>query len=211
MKNTSAKLRFARIFASKFAGVLLLSIALPACADVDTTSSVPFADMEPIAPKALQKPNAIAPQVVMLRTAIIGQESGANFKAVNRHSGALGYAQVMPENLPRWSKEALGYVVTRKQFLANPQLQIAIVDHKLNQYWQRSLQLTGGNEILAVLRVAAWWYSGKPERYTSNRPEYYNGYRYPSIAAYSRSVLKRYRTIVNGTAEAAKPTPGRRS
>jgi hypothetical protein len=136
-------------------------------------------------------------QVVLIRQAIIGQESGANFRAINRHSGALGYAQVMPENLPKWSMEALGYVVSRKDFLNHPELQIAIVDYKLHQYWQRSLMASKGNEALAVRRVAAWWYSGKPEKYRSNTPQFYNGHRYPSIAAYSYSVLKRYRNLVN--------------
>lgn len=183
-----------------------MTAALPACAGIEPSiSQLALADMEPVPLKLVQHRNPIPPQVVRLRTAIIGQESGANFKAVNRHSGALGYAQVMPANLPKWSKEALGYRVSRKQFLENPQLQIAIVDHKLNQYWQKSLAAARGNEVLAVLRVAAWWYSGKPERYTSTRPEYYNGYRYPSIAAYSRSVLKRYRLLINGDESAAVP------
>jgi hypothetical protein len=195
MENTPAKSFFARIFASRIAGLVCLMIVLPASVQIDRLSPLPFQDMEPVSPLDLQQPAAIAPQVKRLRNAIIGQESGANFKAVNRHSGALGYAQVMPNNLPRWSQEALGYVVNRQQFLNSPQLQIAIVDHKLNQYWQRSLKAAKGNEAVAIMRVAAWWYSGKPERYTSHRVEYYNGHRYPSIADYSHSVLKRYRSL----------------
>lgn len=139
----------------------------------------------------------IAPEVMLIRQAIIGQESGANFQAVNRHSGALGYAQVMPENLPQWSKEALGFSVSRKDFLASPELQIAIVDFKLNQYWQKSIVASRGNVAIAIQRVAAWWYSGKPEKYTSTKTQYYAGHRYPSIAAYSQSILRRYQLILN--------------
>jgi hypothetical protein len=146
---------------------------------------------------SIQQTNSYLPDpVTALRQAIIGQESHANFRAVNRHSGALGYAQIMPANLVAWSQEALGRKVSRQEFLNNPAIQIAIIDFKLNQYWQRSLQATGGNERLAILRVAAWWYSGKPERYTSTRPQFYNGHRYPSIAAYSQAVLQRYHVFI---------------
>lgn len=91
----------------------------------------------------------------------------------------------------------------------NPALQLAIVDYKLNQYWQRSLLASGGNEALAIMRVASWWYSGKPNRYTSTRSQFYTGHRYPSIATYSRSVLQRYRNLLDGNENAAvRPNMG---
>lgn len=136
-------------------------------------------------------------QVVALRRAIIGQESGGKFDLVNPHSGALGYAQLMPANVKAWGKEALGYAPSKRQFLRQPDLQLRIVDYKLRQYWQQELQVTGGEEQTAVLRVASRWYSGNPNLYTSTRPQYYranNGrrYRYPSISAYSWSVWHKY-------------------
>jgi len=145
-------------------------------------------------------------EVVLLRRAIIGQESGANFRAVNPHSGALGYGQVMPENIPSWSREALGYSISAQQFLANPQVQLYIIDHKLNQYWQKALLASGGNPAIAIQRVAAQWYSGRPELYTSTRPQSYAGYRYPSIAEYAYSVLRRYYGLQQAVlAQAALP------
>ncbi len=121
----------------------------------------------------------------------------------------MGYAQVMPSNLAAWSKEALGYAVSRQEFLDNPAIQLAIIDYKLNQYWQRSLLASDGNEALAIMRVASWWYSGKPALYTSTRSQFYNGHRYPSIAAYSRSVLQRYRNLLDGSENAAtRPDAG---
>jgi hypothetical protein len=220
----NAKTSFAQLCLTNFGGLLLfLAIGMPACATpVQEGTAQPW--LQQYQPNTLPNevpdavPNAVpnpapnaAPQdmqlVMMLRWAIIGQESGANFRAVNPHSGALGYAQVMPANLPQWSKQALGYAVTRAQFLSRPDLQIAIVDYKLNQYWKKSLIASQGNEALAVMRVAAWWYSGKPERYRSTRPEFYRGHRYPSIAAYSRSVLKRYLALVGDSEDAALPPP----
>jgi hypothetical protein len=131
-------------------------------------------------------------QVTALRRAIIGQESAGKFNIVNPHSGALGYGQVMPENVAPWSRVALGREVSEVEFLNNPDLQILIIDHKLSQYFNRSLQTTEGDEATAVKRVAATWYSGNPNLYISTRPQFYNGHIYPSIADYSQSVLQRY-------------------
>ena len=183
-----------RNFASS---VFLLSTGLPACATQD-----PFQIPSLLAP-SVQQSAPLSQPVQLLRWAIIGQESGSKFQSVNRHSGALGYAQVMPSNLAAWSQEALGYRVSRQTFLSNPAIQLAIIDYKLNQYWQRSLLASGGNEELAIMRVASWWYSGKPDRYTSTRLQYYRGHRYPSIATYSRSVLQRYRNLADGVENAA--------
>ena len=75
-----------------------------------------------------------ATTVTQLRRAIIGQESGGKFDRVNPHSGALGYAQLMPTNVKAWGKEALGYAPSKREFLGNPQLQLKVIDHKLKCY-----------------------------------------------------------------------------
>ena len=136
-------------------------------------------------------------QIIALRRAILGQESGGKFDAVNPHSGALGYAQLMPANVKAWGRQALGYAPSKREFLSKPELQLQIIDHKLRQYWQQELKTTGGDEQEAVLRVASRWYSGNANLYTSTRPQYYrakNGkhYRYPSISSYSWSVWRKY-------------------
>jgi hypothetical protein len=190
--NLQAKQVFARFHLPEITSAIALTIGLSTFAVVVAPGRLLA---NPVSMTIDYPESEIAPEVILIRQAIIGQESGANFKAINRHSGALGYAQVMPENLPSWSREALGYVVSRKDFLARPDLQIAIVDFKLNQYWQRSIAASNGNVAIAIQRVAAWWYSGKPEKYTSTTTQFYNGHRYPSIAAYSRSILMRYQAI----------------
>jgi len=75
-----------------------------------------------------------------MRRAIIGQESGGSFSIVNRDSGALGYGQVMPENVPSWTKEAIGRSVTPEQFLNSPQIQLATINHKLAEYFEKELE-----------------------------------------------------------------------
>jgi hypothetical protein len=132
-------------------------------------------------------------QVTALRRAIIGQESAGKFWLINPDSGALGYGQLLRENVAPWTKAALGRALTPQEFLASPELQIKTIDHKLNQYLQRELIYTGGNnEEVAIRRVASAWYSGNPKLWNNTSPQYSNGRRYPSIKSYTGSVWRRY-------------------
>lgn len=98
----------------------------------------------------------------------------------------------MPANVRSWSQQALGYPISPQQFLYSSQLQVQIIDYKLHQYWQQALASSSGDRDIAVRRVAAHWYSGKPESYTSTRPHFYRGHRYPSIAQYCNSIWQKY-------------------
>lgn len=131
-------------------------------------------------------------KVARLRDAIIQQESGGDCGSVNADSGALGCGQVMPANLPSWSKDALGREVSQQEFLANPDLQYRIVDHRLQKYWREELKNAKGNESQAVRRVAARWYSGRAELWNNEARQFYDGNEYPSIASYTKEVLGRY-------------------
>lgn len=143
-------------------------------------------------PKPLMAKNR-GKQVTALRRAIIGQESGGKFWLINPDSGALGYGQLLKENVAPWTKAALGRALTVEEFLNNPELQIKTIDHKLDQYLQRELIYTGGvNQEIAVRRVAAAWYSGNPKLWSDTNPQYSNGRRYPSIENYTGSVWQRY-------------------
>lgn len=130
--------------------------------------------------------------VTALRRAIIGKESSNRYDIVNKDSGALGYGQVMPFNLYSWTTEALGKSLTKEEFLNNPDAQIKVIDHKIKQYLDRELKMTGGNLELAVRRVASTWYSGRPERYNDTSPQRYGAGQYPSINDYTADILKRF-------------------
>lgn len=129
--------------------------------------------------------------ITALRRAIIGNESGGDFGAVNPQSGALGYGQVMPENVGPWTKAALGRSLSTSEFLNSPDLQIKTIDHKLQEYFQQEMKVTGGNSDLAIRRVASSWYSGDPSLYDDPKPQYYGGVEYPSIREYTTDILKR--------------------
>lgn len=78
---------------------------------------------------------------IQYRNAIARIESGGRYGAVGpnnpRMGRALGKYQIMEANVGPWSQEALGRAVTPDEFLANPQIQDAIFDHKFGGYVQK--------------------------------------------------------------------------
>ena len=127
------------------------------------------------------------------RRAIIGKESTNNFREENPHSGALGFAQVMPENVGPWSQEILGRTVSQQEFLNNPSVQMAIINGKLEKYFQQEAAKGFTGDVL-LRRVASMWYSGKADLYDKAADEYYKGHKYPSIRSYTKDIAKRYRS-----------------
>ncbi len=130
--------------------------------------------------------------VEKLRNAIAGQESNHDSKAVNPHSNALGYGQVMPENIKSWTKQCLGEELTEAEFLANKSKQITVIDCKLKEALEEVGQTTT-DEDLKVRKVASIWYSGDPSLYDNPRPQTYGTGSYPSIREYTLQVLDRYK------------------
>lgn len=84
-------------------------------------------------------------------------ESGNNYKSigVKTSSGdrAYGKYQIMGNNIPSWSKAALGYSVTPQQFLASPDIQEKVANYKIGEYLKKYGNLED---------VASVWFSGKP-------------------------------------------------
>lgn len=74
--------------------------------------------------------------------------------ATHRGDQALGKYQIMSSNLPAWSKEAIGRVVSRQEFLNNPQLQEQIAGYQLNK------SLKAG---YSPQDTASIWFSGRPQ------------------------------------------------
>lgn len=77
---------------------------------------------------------------------------------------AYGKYQVMGANIPQWTQEALGQRMTPQQFLANPQAQEKVFEHRFGGYLQRY-----GN----MQDAASMWFSGKPFA-GNNRSDGYN-------------------------------------
>ncbi len=78
------------------------------------------------------------PDLGKARNAISGIESGGNYGVIGpvTKSGdrALGKYQVMAANVPQWTREALGRELTPREFLADPEAQDAVFNHKFGGY-----------------------------------------------------------------------------
>ena len=132
--------------------------------------------------------------VVKLRKAIISQESQGNHEAINTDSFAVGYGQVMPENIAPWTKECLGKVVPEADFKASPKVQLQVIDCKLTEYFNAAVKEAKTPDE-AIRRVASQWYSGQRDWYDDPTPQQYNGNPYPSIREYTNSVLAKYKAM----------------
>jgi hypothetical protein len=112
----------------------------------------------------------VAVTVDQFLAALRQQESGGNYKIVNS-IGAMGAYQVMPSNLPNWSKATFGHTISREEFLSHPEEQDAIARHintpRLKKYGPAG--------------AAAFWYSGQPDPTKT--------YGNPPVYKYVQSVL----------------------
>jgi len=65
---------------------------------------------------------------------------------------ALGKYQVMPGNLPEWSKRALGFEVSPEEYLANPEYQDAV----FKEVFGKNMEQYGFADAASI------WFSGQP-------------------------------------------------
>jgi hypothetical protein len=105
-------------------------------------------------------PSTISNTVQSMKSAVAGIESAgetAPYKAVgpvvHGDDQALGKYQILQSNLASWSKEALGRVVSRDEFLNSPQIQEKIFENKMGEY----LKTYG-----SVADALSMWHSGRP-------------------------------------------------
>ena len=131
-----------------------------------------------------------------LRRAIIGQESGGDSRILNPDSGAIGYGQVMPANVPSWTREALGRSLTPSQFREDPKAQLATINFQMGKMLKTALANSGGNMEIAIRKTASEWYSGQQSLYDNPRPQTFGAGSYPSIRDYTLSIVGKYRAEI---------------
>lgn len=94
---------------------------------------------------------------------------------------ALGRYQIMPGNLPSWSKAALGRTVSAEEFMQNPEIQDKIFQHRFSQI----VDQYGSFEDAASV-----WHSGRPlSRSGGANDGYINTSEYVDRA---RNALRKY-------------------
>jgi len=111
-----------------------------------------------------------ASEVDKISQAIGEWESGGNYQAkgptvtsgMYKGDNALGKYQIMGKNIPSWSKEALGYEVSKTAFLNSPELQNKIAQYKMAIYY---------NKYGTKEDVMSMWFTGKPYAKTSGESD----------------------------------------
>lgn len=103
--------------------------------------------------------NASNASVQDVMNAVMGQESSGNADAVNGRTGAYGLFQIMPENWPKWSKQA-GLAGAD---MSDPEAQKKVAAFKLGQYVER----------YGVEGAFVAWYAGEAngERWRDGAPD----------------------------------------
>ncbi|MBD2112482.1 MULTISPECIES: hypothetical protein [Cyanophyceae] len=102
--------------------------------------------------------------------------------------------QIMPGNIPRWSKSCIGRELSPTEFEASPDVARSVVTCVMRDVLAEEYGASGNNEMLAVRRSAAWWMRGDPSQYNSSE-----------IAEYVQKVVTAYEGQQETTAAAAAP------
>lgn len=132
-----------------------------------------------------------------MRGSTMTQESGGNQNARNGRTGATGLFQVMPGNVPSWTKEALGKSLNLDQFKASTAAQIQVFNHFMGNYLKKALQQTAGDWQKAVRMAAAAWYGGEDNMKDYNANFGGKGNE-PTFKEYTTSVLNRVKKALGG-------------
>jgi hypothetical protein len=156
---------------------------------------IPIPSTQPVAPspvvlRARSLPiDPVTNQILdALMSAVISQESNGDSQVQHPVSKAMGLGQVLPSNIPAWTRETFGQELTEQQFRSSPDAQMYVIRQKLFQYYGQAIAASGGNLHLAVRRVGAQWYSGQSDLYDSTKPVATG----PSIQDYTQQVLGRF-------------------
>lgn len=128
--------------------------------------------------------------------AVRERESGGMrdpYAAVNERSGALGFSQVLPRNVPAWSQRYYGHALSPAEYAQNPEAQEVITYGAIRDIAAKHARAGLSREEI-VRRAAAEWYGGpggarRVAAGTGNRPAPGN---YPSLATYADDTLRRY-------------------
>jgi hypothetical protein len=124
-----------------------------------------------------------------VRQGVSEQESGGNTKAVNSRTNALGQFQVLPANVPSWTKKHLGRSLTPEEFKNNPDAQVQVFNGEFGSYLDKALK-DSPDEDTAIRKAAAAWYGGEGAMHRYDDPTKFR-LNEPSFREYTSSVLNR--------------------
>lgn len=125
-----------------------------------------------------------------MRDSVITQESGGDPKVKNARTSATGLFQVMPANIPSWTKSHYGKSLTPEQFASDVNAQEKVFRGEMGKYVNKALQKAKGDEDLATRMAAAAWYGGEGAMHRYDDPTKFRPNE-PSFQEYTTSILGR--------------------
>lgn len=139
-----------------------------------------------------------------LRGGTAGRESGGRLGARNPLSGALSLFQVMPENVPEWTRNTPGVgEMTAEEFRKNAVAQVKVFNKYMGGYLRQALVKANGDWQKAIRMAAAAWYGGPDDMgsFASKKPIFFKGVKQPTFDEYTSDVLKRVKKNLVGKDE----------
>ena len=104
--------------------------------------------------------------------------------------------QIMPGNIPRWSKSCIGRESSPTEFETSPAVARSVVTCVVRDVLKEAYSASSNNEMLAVRRTAAWWMRGDPSQYNN-----------AAIAEYIQKVVTVYEGQRGTAAAASQASP----
>lgn len=89
------------------------------------------------------------------------------------NNGLVSEWQILPANIPRWSKQCVGQALTPAQFEANTARAREILVCVMRDVLREQYKASGNNESLAVQRTASWWLTGNANQYNTGSTGFY--------------------------------------
>ena len=112
------------------------------------------------------------------------------------NNGLVSDWQILPGNIPRWSRQCTGQQLTPAQFESNSAKAREILVCVMRDVMRDEYKASGNNESLAVQRAAAWWMTGDSNRYNSSPTN-----------SYTQKVLSFYQQRRGNAQAQPSPTP----
>ncbi|MCW5959262.1 MAG: phage tail tape measure protein [Pyrinomonadaceae bacterium] len=137
-----------------------------------------------------------------MRKGTMAQESGGNINARNARTGALSLFQVMPANIPNWTKKYVGKILSAEQFKNDVDAQIKVFNGEMGKYLQAAMKKSGGDVNKAVRMAAAAWYGGQGAMHRYDDPKVFRKGE-PSFREYTTKVLEKTQRAAGGGKEFA--------
>ena len=141
--------------------------------------------------QALPTANTSANNILAkMRGSIMTQESGGRLGVQNDRTSATGLFQVMPANIPTWTKKYYKKSLTPSEFAKDRNAQEAVFQGEMGKYVNRALQLAQGDEDKAIRMASAAWYGGEGAMHRYDNVKRFR-LNEPSFREYTTSVLNR--------------------